>query len=63
MAFWQLLYQLIHTTSQCVAITQSTHSQADTQNPVVYGGSCVQAFLTALYSHGYIAWEYVTSAA
>ena len=57
---WTLMYQLIHHAGLCVAVTQSTHSQVETQNPIVYGGSCLQSFLIALYSHGSIAWEYLT---
>jgi hypothetical protein len=60
MTFWQVLYQLIHHVGPCVALTQSTHSTPATENPVVYGGSCIQSFLVALYSHGSIAWEFVS---
>lgn len=60
MTFWQLLYDLIHTSSQCVALTQSTHSVPGLEHPIVYGGSCLQSFLIALYSHGSIAWEYLS---
>ena len=62
-AFWQFMYNLqtYHGGDTCVAVTQSTHSTAATMNPIVYGGSCIQSFLTALYSHGSIAWEYVTN--
>lgn len=59
-AFFAFLNQLMHTTQSCIALTQSTHSQPETQYPIVYGGSCIQSFLYALWSHGSIAWEYVT---
>jgi hypothetical protein len=54
--FWATLYWLEHLVGQCTAVTQSTHSTYATRNGVVYGGSCLQAFLIALYSHGAIAW-------
>lgn len=59
-AFFAFLNQLMHSSQQCVALTQSTHSTPATENPFVYGGNCLQSFLYALYSHGAIAWEYVT---
>ena len=55
MGFWHFLYWLT-TLPSCTAVTQSTHSTPATRYPVVYGGSCVQAFLIALQSHGSIAW-------
>ena len=57
-AFWVFLAYVnsLSPGHLCMAETQSTHSQWDTQNPIVYAGSCSQAFLIALYSHGYIAW-------
>jgi hypothetical protein len=61
--FWHFLWELQNYTGgdQCIAVTQSTHSTAATANGEVYGGSCLQAFLIALYSHGQIAWEYITN--
>lgn len=55
-AFFAFLNYVQHLTVTCTAVTQSTHSTPATQNPIVYGGNCLQAFLVALYSHGYIAW-------
>jgi hypothetical protein len=55
--FWGWLYYLSHLAG-CVAVTQSTHSTPATQFPVVYGGNCVQAWLTSVNSLGHsIAWE------
>ena len=61
MAFWQLLYQLVHTSSQCVVLTESTHSTPATEYAVQYGGSCLQAFLYVLSSplHN-LAWTYLS---
>lgn len=57
-AFWQFLtwVNALSPGHVCEAVTQSTHSQVDTQNPILYAGTCAQAFLLALYSHGAIAW-------
>jgi hypothetical protein len=57
-AFWHFLawVNALSPPHLCEALTQSTHSTPDTQNPVVYGGNCAQAFRIALASHGYIAW-------
>lgn len=60
-AFFAFLYMLMHVTTGCIALTQSTHSIPETEYPIVYAGNCVQAFLYALWSHGSIAWEYMTS--
>ena len=43
-AFFQFLYLLQHATSQAMDVTATGH--------VTYGGSALQAFLNALYSHG-----------
>ena len=56
LAFWQFLHYVLTLSSSCVAVTQSTHSTPATANPIIYGGSCIQAFLVALSSHGSIAW-------
>lgn len=56
MTFFALLYEAIHMTGTCLAVSQSTHSQIDTQQPVVFGGSCLDALFIVLQSHGYLAW-------
>lgn len=48
MTFWQLLNYAMHLTGQCTVVTQSTHSVPGLQNPVVYGGGCLQALLYVL---------------
>jgi hypothetical protein len=50
MAFWQLLYQVMHIVGQCRVVTESTHSTPATENAVVYGGSCLQSLLYVLSS-------------
>lgn len=57
-AFWTFLVW-VNTLSPghaCTAVTQSTHSVPGLQYPIVYGGSCAQAFRIALASHGSIGW-------
>lgn len=55
-AFWQLLYSLQHHVGQCYSVKQSASGMA---HQVTYGGSCLQSFLNALYSHGQQAWVYI----
>lgn len=54
-AFWSFLNALQHHAGSCDDIRESASGQA---HQVVYGGSCLQAFLYALDTPG-IAWEYV----
>ncbi len=56
--FWMFLNYVQHLSPghSCTAVTQSTHGTSATQNAIVYGGNCAQAFLVALQSHGSIAW-------
>jgi hypothetical protein len=58
-AFWAFMHYVngLSPGHFCLAVTQGTHSQADTQDPVLYDGNCAQAFLIAIYSHGAVAWE------
>ena len=52
MAFWQLVYELVHHSAGCVDRTESTRSV------IVYGGNCVQAWLYALHVPG-VAWQWL----
>ncbi len=54
-AFWTFLNALQHHVGQCDAIRESANGQP---HQVVYGGSCLMAFLYALDTPG-IAWEYI----
>ena len=58
-AFWQLLYALQHHVGQCENVRQSAYGLT---HQVTYGGSCVQAFLNALWSHGEQAFVYIDQA-
>lgn len=51
-AFWHLLFTLIHTPG----VYQAWTVGAGGQPHIIYGGSAVQAFLTALPGHGSIFW-------
>jgi hypothetical protein len=55
--FWHLLNQLQHTPGLYEA-----WRGAETDGPkvVVYGGSALQAFLTALAGHGQVFWGQIT---
>lgn len=47
--FWAFIYSLAQHSAGCTARTESTHSV------IVYGGSCVQAWLVSLHIPG-VAW-------
>lgn len=51
--FFLWLFYLIHYQGQCAAFQQGANGTI-----VVYGGSCIQAFLDALGSHGQIGWVF-----
>lgn len=50
MTFWQLLHYALSLSPAhaCEVVTESTHSTPGTQNPIVYGGSCIQSLLYVL---------------
>lgn len=54
--FWAFMAWVNSLSGTCYAVTQSTHSHPITEQAIMFGGSCRDAFTIALYSHGAIAW-------